>query len=403
MLTSLKNLYRIGPGPSSSHTIGPYNAAKQFLKELDGLSYNKITVCLFGSLALTGRGHLTDYIIKKVLGETVDFTFDISTKTAHPNTLRFNAYQDEVLVKSTTYISVGGGTIIKEGEALLTEEGIYPFNNFTELVTYLDREKISFLDLAKRFEGPDIEDYINMVLAQFIRVVRAGLVTEGEICGKLHLKRIAKNLFLEATNEESSEDKKDLLIASYAYAVSEENAAGSILVTAPTCGAAGVVPALVYYSLIDLKIPQERLIEGIIAAGMIGLVIKHNATISGAVGGCQAEIGSATAMGAGFLAISRSLSLEHYEYAAEAGLEHQLGLTCDPVMGYVGIPCIERNGIAALKAYDAYLFARHLLLHRKNRISFDEVVSVMKETGESLSLEYKETSIGGLAKAHKLR
>lgn len=403
MLTSLKNLYRFGPGPSSSHTIGPYNAAKMFLNELEGISYNHVRVSLFGSLALTGRGHLTDYIIKKVFSTDVEFIFDIKTKTAHPNTLLFEAYSGDKRIKSDTFISIGGGAIIKEGDALLQEEEIYPFSSFTSLIDYLKENNLDFLTLARRFEGEDIEEYIDKVLDQFIKVVKSGLVTEGEVGGKLHLKRIAKKLFLEATTEESLEDKKDLLIASYAYAVAEENAAGSILVTAPTCGAAGVLPALVYYSLVDLKIPREKIIEGIIAAGMIGLVIKHNATISGAVGGCQAEIGSATAMGAGFLVISRGLSLEHFEYAAEAGLEHQLGLTCDPVMGYVAIPCIERNGIAALKAYDAYLFAKHLLLHRKNKISFDEVVSVMKETGEDLATKYKETSIGGLAKAHKLR
>lgn len=404
MLNSLRDLYRFGPGPSSSHTIGPYNAARDFAERLKRrqLQPDRLTAVLFGSLALTGRGHLTDKIIRQVLGETTEVVFDCRTAVEHPNTLRLEAYASDSRLLSITYRSLGGGTIAVEGEGIPADSLIYPFESLADVIGYLGAEKIGWRQLAERFDGPDIGSFADQVFQTMSQVVDRSLAATGEVAGPLHVKRIARDLFYEANHCAGCEaDKRILLISSYAYAVSEANAAGEIVVTAPTCGSAGVLPAVLCYLDRDLGFSRAAVLEGLIAAGIVGLLIKKNATISGAVGGCQAEIGSATAMAAAALVAAAGLDPAYVDYAAEVGLEHQLGLTCDPVDGYVAIPCIERNSIAALKAYDAYLFARHLKGHRRNAVSFDQVVAVMLETGQALSADYRETSIGGLAKLHK--
>lgn len=405
MLSSLKELYKIGPGPSSSHTIGPYNAANQFLSELDKQNGLSFKVTLFGSLALTGKGHGTERIIKNVLGESVTkIIYDIKSKIPHPNTMKFQSFEGEKLVKEETYISCGGGVIQKLGEKEPQEKLVYPFKNFSSLRKTIEKSNTKdLIEFVKLYEDDDIESYLNKMFDAMIDVIELGLKSEGEVAGELHVKRIAKSLFEEASKCTDSADKRSLLISSYAYSVSECNADNSMVVTAPTCGAAGVLPSVLYYYYKNLNYDRRDILNGLAAAGLIGVVIKRNASISGAVAGCQAEIGSATSMAAGAICAMNHLSMAHIEYAAEVGLEHQLGLTCDPVGGYVAIPCIERNAYSALKAYDSYIYAKYLKSHRQNAVSLDEVILAMKETGEDLRSDYKETSKGGLAKTHIIR
>lgn len=400
MFCSLKDLYRIGPGPSSSHTIGPYRICLAFLNELDKKMNYHFEVTLYGSLALTGKGHLTDKIIKDTL-KNCNVIFDYSSKVEFPNTMTLKAYLNEKLVKEATYYSIGGGQIEKKGGESENDKLVYPFSSFKEVKEYIKNENISYIDFIKKFDDDDIIDYLKNILLHVEKEVEEGLVTEGYIAGKLHIKRIAPTLYKE-TIACKDDDKRDLYISTYAYAVSEVNTSGGEVVTAPTCGSAGVLPAVLYYLKKQLNVKEADLIDGLIVSGIIGCLIKANATISGAVGGCQAEIGSATCMAAGALCACNHLSLDYIEYASEMALEHQLGLTCDPVGGYVAIPCIERNSISAIKAYNSYIFAKHLVPHRQNTISLDEVIAVMKETGKDLSSNYKETAIGGLAKIHKV-
>ncbi len=399
MLCSLKDLYRIGPGPSSSHTIGPYRICLDFLNSLEPNNYHYV-VTLFGSLALTGKGHLTDKIIIDTLKD-VEVKFDLKTTPSFPNTMQIEAYLNDKLVKSATYYSIGGGQIEKKGEKAETDKMVYPFSSFKEIREYIEQNKLSYLKFVKKFDDEDIEDYLKHVLNHMEKEIEQGLATEGYIAGKLHIKRIAPTLYKEAISCSNTDDKRDLFISTYAYAVSESNSGGSLVVTAPTCGSAGVLPAVLYYLKKQMNYSEKQLIDALIIAGLIGCIIKKNATISGAVGGCQAEIGSATCMAAGALCAANGLGFDYIEYASEMALEHQLGLTCDPVGGYVAIPCIERNSISAIKAFNSYVFAKHLVPHRHNAISLDEVIAVMKETGIALSTDYKETAKGGLAKIHK--
>lgn len=230
--------------------------------------------------------------------------------------------------------------------------------------------------------------------------VECGLREEGTLPGTLKLHRIANKLHKKALVS-SQDEQLTVYLASYSYAASEHNASGGMVVTAPTCGSSGVMASLVYYLLKNLSVPLEKVVKGVKVASIFGNLAKKNATISGAQGGCQAEIGVASAMGAALLSYVNGLSSHQVEYASEVALEHFLGLTCDPVDGYVQIPCIERNGIAALRAYNAYLFAKNIEPLRHNRVSYDCVIQTMKETGEDIASDYKETAKGGLAKTVK--
>ena len=403
MLESVKSLLKIGPGPSSSHTIGPFKAASHFKSLLENKDVSYIKVILYGSLALTGKGHLTDKIIIDTLKEyKVQVIFDVATEVSHPNTVTFLAYDnmnEEIL--SQTYISVGGGKIIKKGEKEDAEKTIYPFDTFKDLKDYLESNKMGVRDLVIKYEGEEIISYFEEVYDTMVKTIKKGLVTEGEVAPKLHVKRVAKEIFEKAQKVKDPSEKQILTLSSYAYATAECNAAGELVVTSPTCGSAGVLPSCLYYFEHDLHYAHDKVIDGLILASLVGLIIRKNATISGAVGGCQAEIGSACSMAAASMCYIDGLNLHQCSYAAEIGMEHNLGLTCDPVMGYVAIPCIERNSIAALKAYDAFIFARNIAPIRSNYISFDEVIKVMYETGLSLNKDYKETSKGGLAKLNK--
>lgn len=396
-MESLKELYKVGSGPSSSHTMGPQRAAVEIKKRYP--QAKRFDVELYGSLSLTGKGHLTDYIIEKTLGkENVKVHFKSDSLDFHPNGMIFKVYsKEDKLMETITVFSVGGGSIVFEGEKKKKSHTIYPHYNMREIISYIEENRMSLYDYVLEHED-DIENYLYEILEMMFESVKAGLSVEGIIPGKLQLKRVAKSMHQQAINTRSESERERLLISSYAYAVSEQNACGQTIVTAPTCGASGVVPAILYYCYKQLGISKKELIKALAVAGLFGNTIKYNATISGADGGCQAEIGSACSMAASAYGWVLELQNSLIEYAAEMGLEHNLGLTCDPVGGYVQIPCIERNGFGALRAIDAAIYAKQLGYLRKNKVSFDSVVRVMKETGKDLNSAYKETSLGGLAK-----
>lgn len=389
-MKSLRNLYRIGSGPSSSHTMGPERASKYILNKYP--QANNFVVFLFGSLALTGHGHLTDYIMKKTLGvDRTKVVFDINSKVFHPNTFKIQSFIDEKLLSEDVFISLGGGALSIDN----LEEDIYPFKNFLEIKEYCLNNKLSLAELVYRFEDKNIKMYLNKVYETMKDSIYRGLNTTGELPGGLKVIRKANSLS-NKKNGESAEIKRMRIISSYAYAVSEENASGGIIVTAPTCGSSGVLPAVLFYLKNYKKISKEKIIDALAVASLFGNVIKQNASISGAFAGCQSEIGSACSMASAAVSYLNGASIDEIEYAAEIAMEHHLGLTCDPVKGLVQIPCIERNAVAALRAMDASSLASFLTSSRK--ISFDTVVQTMFETGLDLSKDYKETSLGGLAK-----
>ena len=399
-MESIKQLLKVGVGPSSSHTFGPKLAAKK-IKELHP-NADFFKVYLYGSLSLTGKGHLTDAIIISVLGEkNVEIIFIDEALEKHPNGMKFEVYQNQTMIKDYIIFSVGGGSILFDGQNVESIINVYPQKNLTEILQFMESKHMNFYDYVHFYEE-DIDKHLYEVLDAMIECVHTGLNTTGVLPGRLKLMRVANKLHQQALNTRNPGEKERLLLSSYAYAVSEQNASGNEVVIAPTCGASGVLPAIMYYAYKNLEIPKDDLIKALAVAAVFGNVIKKNATISGAQGGCQAEIGSACAMSAAAYGWLLELSNDLIEYAAEMGLEHNLGLTCDPVGGYVQIPCIERNGFATLRAIDAALYAKQLGYLRKNKVSFDAVVQVMKETGRDLNSAYKETSLGGLAKAFDL-
>lgn len=396
-MESLRALFKIGKGPSSSHTMGPERAAN-IIKKRFGENAEYV-VDLYGSLSMTGKGHLTDYIIHETLGENCQVNFCEETLPFHPNGMVFHIYQDGELKDDITAYSVGGGSIVWEGEDdfSMSRKNVYREKNLKEILETLDRNAYSFYDYVMEHENALFVDYLYEILDTMFDSVERGLKREGTIPGKLQLPRVAKQMYTQAINLPAGSERETLILSSYAYAVAEENASGQTIVTAPTCGSSGVLPAILYYCYKQLNVEKPRLIKALAVAGVFGNVIKNNASISGADAGCQAEIGSACAMGAALYAWILGLNNSLIEYAAEMGLEHNLGLTCDPVGGYVQIPCIERNGYAALRAIDCAIYAKNLGYVRKNKVSFDAVVNVMKNTGHDLNKAYKETSLGGLA------
>ena len=396
-MESLRELFKIGKGPSSSHTMGPERVAN-IIKKRFGENAEYV-VDLYGSLSMTGKGHLTDYIIHETLGENCQVNFCEETLPFHPNGMVFHIYQDGELKDDITAYSVGGGSIVWEGEDdfSMSRKNVYREKNLKEILETLDRNAYSFYDYVMEHENALFVDYLYEILDTMFDSVERGLKREGTIPGKLQLPRVAKQMYTQAINLPAGSERETLILSSYAYAVAEENASGQTIVTAPTCGSSGVLPAILYYCYKQLNVEKPRLIKALAVAGVFGNVIKNNASISGADAGCQAEIGSACAMGAALYAWILGLNNSLIEYAAEMGLEHNLGLTCDPVGGYVQIPCIERNGYAALRAIDCAIYAKNLGYVRKNKVSFDAVVNVMKNTGHDLNKAYKETSLGGLA------
>lgn len=397
-MESLRELYKIGVGPSSSHTMGPQRAAKRILEMYP--QARRFHVDLHGSLALTGKGHLTDYIIEKTFSPIpVSFSFKSEALDFHPNGMIVHVYDEtDQEMKAIEVYSIGGGSILFKGELQEETKEVYKEKSMEEILKYVDENGMSLYDYVLENEDDEIEEFLYSILNAMFESIERGLRTEGVIQGKLKLKRVAKTMYQHAQNTRRESDRERLFVSSYAYAVAEENADGGKIVTAPTCGASGIMPAVLYYCYKQLHIEKKDLIKALAVGGIFGNVIKTNATVSGADGGCQAEVGSACAMAAATMAWIYELNNSLIEYAAEMGLEHNLGLTCDPVGGYVQIPCIERNGYGSLRALDAAMLSKQLGYMRKNKVSFDAIVRVMKETGKDLSSAYKETSLGGLAK-----
>ncbi|MGN1078150.1 MAG: L-serine ammonia-lyase [Candidatus Gallimonas sp.] len=400
-MQSLKELYKIGRGPSSSHTMGPERAARDFIARYPSAA--RYRVVLYGSLARTGKGHLTDRALLSVLPpEKTEILFDASERELiHPNTLVCSATDErENLLGEITYLSVGGGTVRAEGELPEEEKEPYPFENFAQMRAYCRAENLSLGDLAFRFEGEEMRGYLLEVWRAMQTTAQRGLKREGLLPGVLKVERKAAMLY-RAVRDDGGDGKEDMrLICAYAYATAEENASGGTVVTAPTCGASGVLPAVLLYLTEKHGLSDEQAVKALAAAGAIGNVVKRNACVSGAEAGCQAEIGTATAMAAAAVCSVYGYSLEETEYAAEIALEHQLGLTCDPIGGYVQIPCIERNAVAARRALDSADLAHVLAGTRK--ISFDLIVKTMYETGKDLNARYRETSEGGLAAGYRV-
>lgn len=396
-MESLQQLYKIGHGPSSSHTMGPEAACKYVLKKHQNIK--KIKVVLYGSLALTGKGHLTDYIILKTLKNIeTEITFNIDKIMKHPNAMEFLVYgENNELIDTIIVYSVGGGSIEIEGvKKTLANEDVYPFKNFDEIKKYCKENNMTLAELVYKYDHPGIKDYLRSIRYVMESAILNGLSKTGELPGGLHVQRKAKQLFGSKTDDEQANTHELRTVSSYAYAVSEENASGGLIVTAPTCGASGVLPAVLAYEKLAKNLSDDELIDALAVAGIIGNVIKTNASISGAFAGCQSEVGSACSMAAAAVAFINGQSIEEIEYAAEIALEHHLGLTCDPINGLVQIPCIERNAVAALRAIDAAKLANFLKGTRM--VSFDTVVKTMLETGKDLNEKYRETSTGGLAK-----
>ena len=395
-MESIREIFRIGYGPSSSHTMAPRKASEIFLK--DNIDANRFEITLYGSLAATGKGHLTDQAILDVLGkERTKIHWKSDTfLDLHPNAMIFESFDnDEKLMQKRTFYSIGGGKIIEEDSKLGLEiKEVYPHHSLTEILQYIDERGLTFWEYVQEFEDSDIWDYLSEVLQVMKKSVEDGLNEEGVLPGGLNLRRKAMSYYTKARSYKPSL-KGRCLVQAYALAVSEQNASGGKIVTAPTCGSCGIVPAVLYHLNTEHEFTEKQIIRSLATAGLIGNVIKYNASISGAEVGCQGEVGSACSMAAAAANQLFGGTPQQIEYAAEIGLEHHLGLTCDPVCGLVQVPCIERNAFAALRALDANLYA--MMSDGKHIISFDKVVETMKQTGKDLPSLYKETAEGGLA------
>lgn len=399
-MESIKELYRIGYGPSSSHTMGPRYAAQRFLSECtEGIRFE---ADLFGSLAATGKGHLTDDTLRQVFGkagkEVVIHWFPEQIKPSHPNALTLRAYDGgNSLVEEKTYYSVGGGKIIEDGEDLSAQASVYPkyLSKMDHILAYCRKEGLQLWELVVKYEGREIFEFIDTIWAVMIASIERGLEEEGVLPGGLKLPRKSAQFFAQA-KDMSGPVGTPTRALSYALAVAEENAGGGEIVTAPTCGSCGVLPGVLYYVRNQYKLPKIKILRALLTAGLIGNLVKANGSISGAEVGCQGEVGVACAMASGAVAQLLGGSIHQIEYAAEMGLEHHLGLTCDPMMGLVQIPCIERNALGAMRALDHASYA--LLSDGRHKVSFDTVVDVMMETGQALPSLYRETSLGGLAR-----
>ena len=398
-MQSLRELFKIGNGPSSSHTMGPKRAVEIFKNKYKDATNFK--VILYGSLALTGKGHLTDYIINKTLeGYETEIEFDTETEcTVHPNTFDIFAYKDGELLNTWRVYSVGGGTFKIEGKKEIDCPYIYKEECFEEIKQVCIKNNMDLYEYVKSVEGDEIDSFLAEIWDSMQKTIEEGLSKEGKIHGKLNLERKAKSILEKEIPDEEFDLRRARLLSAYAYATNEENATGGIMVTAPTCGASGVVPAVLYYMKKEYNIEDSLIIKSLAVAGIVGNIVKRNASISGAECGCQAEVGTACSMAAAACAYIKGLNIDKIENAAEVAMEHHLGLTCDPIYGYVQIPCIERNAVAAMRAIDSVKLAM-LTSSAHRKISFDVVVETMYETGKDLQSHYRETSEGGLAKKY---
>ena len=398
-MKSIKSIYKIGLGPSSSHTMGPAFAAACFLNEYGDADYVKVT--LFGSLAKTGRGHGTDRAVSQILAEIPhEIVFDCETETdVHPNTLEFTAFKGEKKIGKQRFYSIGGGEIQTDGDCACDKKQVYKENSFTEISALCKANNIRLSDYVFEREEDDFKKYLLNVWKTMQNAINEGLSKSGALRGGLSVERKAQFLFNQKHIDESPQTRENRLVCSYAFAVSEQNADCGIIVTAPTCGSCGVLPAVLKYMQEKNKFSDDDIVRALAVAGLIGNIVSTNASISGAECGCQAEIGTACSMAAAALCELFEMGIDRIEYAAEVAMEHHLGLTCDPVRGLVQIPCIERNAVAAMRAINALSLANFLFASRK--VSFDVVVETMYQTGKDLSHLYRETSQGGLAKLYK--
>ena len=391
-MESLKELYKAGNGPSSSHTMGPQRAAEQFKNKYPEAASFKAH--LYGSLAATGEGHLTDYIIKKTLEPKhveIIWREDI-VKPYHPNGMMLEAIDAEGnVIGDWTIYSVGGGTIAEEGMRNAGGNDTYPHSTMEEIIAWCKENHKNFVDYVKTYDDEDIMDFLVTIKDAMKQSIIDGLNTTEVIPGKLNLERKAHYFYKQyLANKELN-----TLLYSYALAASEQNASGNVIVTAPTCGSAGVLPG-VFFAMQDFYgYSDEMILEALAVAGLVGVLVKRNGSVSGAEVGCQGEVGVACAMAAAAVAFLKGGSLRQIEYAAEIGLEHHLGMTCDPAYGYVQIPCIERNAMGAQRAVDAANYA--LLTDGEHHVTFDQIVKIMDETGRDLMAKYRETSKGGIA------
>lgn len=394
-MQSVKEIYKTGLGPSSSHTMGPAFAAQQFLTE--NPTADKISVRLCGSLAKTGKGHGTDRALKEILGEKCEVVFDTEAENLpHPNTMVFSAFKGDALLNEKTFLSVGGGEITALGADPALKPTVYEHKTFTEIADYCKSRNLRLSDYVFAREDEDFKIFLLDVWKTMCSAIMAGLSKSGTLPGGLNVERKAQHLYNQKHIDESPQTRENRLVCAYAFAVSEENADCGTIVTAPTCGACGVVPAVLKYMQEKNSFSDDDIIRALAVAGLVGNLVKTNASISGAQCGCQAEVGTACSMAAAALCELFGMGIDQIEYAAEISLEHHLGLTCDPICGLVQIPCIERNAVAAMRAINALSLANFLSDSRM--IAFDTVVKTMYQTGLDLSRIYRETAEGGLAK-----
>ncbi|MHB8053745.1 MAG: L-serine ammonia-lyase [Candidatus Aminicenantales bacterium] len=397
-METIRELYRIGSGPSSSHNMGPRAAVAMFLARVPQSAAYRVT--LYGSLAATGKGHLTDATVKEGFGgRHLEIVWRPDERLPfHPNALKFEALDPDGAVReSWTAYSVGGGKVV-DGTPATAPVSIYPFRSMDEIVQSCEKTGRTLWEVVEEVEGPGIWDFLAEIWKVMTDALGRGLKTEGMLPGGLHLPRKARSYYVKSKMF-AGHSKRTARLFAYALAVSEENAAGGLIVTAPTCGSAGVLPAILHHLRKEHRFSEREILKALAAAGLIGNLAKTNASISGAEVGCQGEIGVACAMASGAAAQLLGGTVPQIENAAEMGIEHHLGLTCDPVLGLVQIPCIERNVFAASRAMSHAAYA--LLSDGRHRISYDEVLEAMLQTGRDLSARYKETATGGLAVVDK--
>ncbi len=396
-MKSIRDIYKIGKGPSSSHTMGPAKAMSIYLAE--HAKADSYRVVLFGSLADTGKGHGTDKAIESLTDKPVEIVFNTTDRELpHENTMDIYSVIDGEPCNKMRVMSVGGGDIEIEGREGEGVSSVYPESTFTEISELCKSRGIRLSDYVIEKEGEGIYEFLFTVWETMKNAIHDGLTTSGILPGGLEVERKAQYLYNQRHIDESPMTRENRIVCSYAYAVSEQNADNGTIVTAPTCGACAVLPSVLKYMQERHRFSDEQIARALAVAGLIGTLTKTNASISGAECGCQAEIGTACSMAAAALGELFEMGIDQIEYAAEIAFEHHLGLTCDPICGLVQIPCIERNAVAAMRAINAVNLANFLSGSRK--ISLDMVIETMYETGKDLSHHYRETATGGLAKLY---
>ena len=395
-MKSIKDIYKIGYGPSSSHTMGPSFAADYCRAKHPEADFFRVV--LYGSLAKTGKGHQTDKALAQSFAPVKsEIIFDMQQENLpHPNTMDIYIYREKALLEKVRAISVGGGDVVYDPPVQKAEDReVYAENSFFQIASYCKSHNIRLSDYVYSHEEDDLEDYLMDVWKQMNRAIEEGLAAQGELPGGLHVERKAQYLFNQRHIDESDSTRENRIVCAYAFATAEQNASAGKIVTAPTCGSCGVLPAALRYMQEKKGFSDRQVCRALAVGGLIGDLIRQNASISGAECGCQAEIGSACSMTSAALAELHEMGIDQIEYAAEVAMEHHLGLTCDPIYGLVQIPCIERNAVAAMRAINALSLSNFLTSTRK--ISFDMVVETMRQTGMDLNRRYRETAEGGLA------